>query len=312
MTERISPRVDIAFKKIFGVEENKDLLISLINSIVGTSDQVSDVTLLNPYNPKNFKKDKLSILDIKAKGASGKRFNIEIQISDEADYDKRALYYWAKLYTEQLKAAQGYSGLSKAIGIHILNFTSIPKAKEYHNIFHIAEKNKGFTYFEDLELHTIELNKFSSNANEELVDIVAKVKNSLDMWSTFLTRNDLLKADNLPIELNDANLKKAITVLEVMNFNDEERDFYEDHLKWMMIEASTVKKAEEKAINDRGVDFDHRVLDVPRIFRVLFHLAHEPRRPDQGDHEDRAKARANAKERANARAKARARARFVA
>ena len=62
MTERISPRVDIAFKKIFGVEENKDLLISLINSIVGTSDQVSDVTLLNPYNSKSFKKDKLSIL----------------------------------------------------------------------------------------------------------------------------------------------------------------------------------------------------------------------------------------------------------
>ena len=247
MTERISPRVDIAFKKIFGVEENKDLLISLINSIVGTSDQVSEVTLLNPYNPKSFKKDKLSILDIKAKGVDGKRFNIEIQISDEADYDKRALYYWAKLYTEQLKTAQGYSSLSKAIGIHILNFTSIPKAKDYHNIFHIAEKNEGFTYFEDLELHTIELNKFSSNANEELVDIVAKVKTSLDMWSAFLTRNDLLKADNLPTELNDDNLKKAITVLEVMNFSDEERDFYEDHLKWMMIEASTVKKAEEKA-----------------------------------------------------------------
>ena len=186
MTERISPRVDIAFKKIFGVEENKDLLISLINSIVGTSDQVSDVTLLNPYNSKSFKKDKLSILDIKAKGASGKRFNIEIQISDEADYDKRALYYWAKLYTEQLKAAQGYSGLSKAIGIHILNFTSIPKAKEYHNIFHIAEKNKGFTYFEDLELHTIELNKFSSNANEELADIVAKVKTSLFLFEALV------------------------------------------------------------------------------------------------------------------------------
>jgi predicted transposase/invertase (TIGR01784 family) len=105
MTERISPRIDIAFKKIFGVEDNKDLLISLINSIVGQEDQVSEVTLLNPYNPKSFKKDKLSILDIKAKGISGKRFNIEIQIADEADYDKRALYYWAKLYTEQLKVA---------------------------------------------------------------------------------------------------------------------------------------------------------------------------------------------------------------
>ena len=249
MTERISPRIDIAFKKIFGVEDNKDLLISLINSIVGQEDQVSEVTLLNPYNPKSFKKDKLSILDIKAKGVSGKRFNIEIQIADEADYDKRALYYWAKLYTEQLKVAQDYSTLSKAIGIHILNFTSIPQAKDYHNVFHITEKNEGFRYFEDLELHTIELNKFSSNANEGLSDIVAKVKTSLDMWSAFLTRNDLLKADSLPRELDDVNLKKAITVLEVMNFSDEERDFYEDHLKWLRIETNSLKKmkAEGKA-----------------------------------------------------------------
>ena len=135
--EKISPRVDVAFKKIFGVEENKDLLISLINSIVGKEDQVLDIILLNPYNPQNFRQDKLSILDIKAKGIDGKRFNIEIQISDEADYDKRALYYWAKLYTEQLKVAQDYSTLAKAIGIHILNFTSIPEAENYHNVFHI-------------------------------------------------------------------------------------------------------------------------------------------------------------------------------
>ena len=98
----INPRIDIAFKKLFGVEENKDLLIALINSIVGPEDQVSDVILLNPYNPQNFKEEKLSILDIKATSLDGKRFNIEIQISDEADYDKRALYYWAKIYTEQL------------------------------------------------------------------------------------------------------------------------------------------------------------------------------------------------------------------
>jgi predicted transposase/invertase (TIGR01784 family) len=53
----INPRVDIAFKKIFGVEENKDLLISLINSIVSEQDQVTDLTLLNPYNNKNFAND---------------------------------------------------------------------------------------------------------------------------------------------------------------------------------------------------------------------------------------------------------------
>lgn len=242
----INPRVDIAFKKIFGVEENKDLLISLINSIVGNDDQISDVTLLNPYNPRNFKNDKLSILDIKASGIDGKKFNIEIQITDEDDYDKRALFYWGKLYTEQLKAGEDYGTLSKAIGIHILNFTSIPEVKKYHNVFHIREKDDGILYFKDLELHTIELKKFSADSKEELSEIMSKVKNSLDMWSMFLTRHELLNTDNLPKKLNDNNLKKALGVLEVMNFTSEEREAYEDHLKWLRIEANTLKKAESK------------------------------------------------------------------
>ena len=184
---KISPRVDLAFKKNFGVEENKGLLISLINSIVGQDDQVEYITLLNPYNPKNFRQDKLSILDFKAKRIDGKGFNTEIQISDEAGYDKRTLYYWAKLYTEQLKTAQDYSTLSKAIGIHILNFTSIPQAQNYHNVFHITEKENGFAYFKDLELHTLELNKFTSDSSVELQDIVAKTRNALDTWVAFLT-----------------------------------------------------------------------------------------------------------------------------
>jgi predicted transposase/invertase (TIGR01784 family) len=242
----INPRVDIAFKKIFGVEENKDLLISLINSIVGDEDQVSDLTLLNPYNPKTFREDKLSVLDIKAVGIDGKRFNIEIQISDEADYDKRALYYWAKLYTEQLKAADDYSVLSKAIGIHILNFTSIPQVKKYHNIFHVKEKETGILYFKDLELHTIELKKFSENTKEEFADLLGKIKNSLDVWVAFLTRHDLFNKDKLPKKLDNKDLKKALTVLEVMNFNVAEREAYEEHLKWMRVEASALKKYEEK------------------------------------------------------------------
>ena len=61
MRDTINPRVDLAFKKIFGVEENKDLTMSLINAVVASEDQVSEITLLNPYNPKNFANDKLSM-----------------------------------------------------------------------------------------------------------------------------------------------------------------------------------------------------------------------------------------------------------
>ncbi|MFY9589639.1 Rpn family recombination-promoting nuclease/putative transposase [Rickettsia endosymbiont of Halotydeus destructor] len=243
---KVNPRVDLAFKKIFGVEENKDLLISLINSIVSEEDQVVEVILLNPYNPKNFKADKLSILDIKAKSESGKRYNIEIQVTDEADYDKRALYYWAKMYTEQLREGSDYSELNKTIGIHILNFTSITDTDKYHNAFQLKEIESGLVYFKDIELHTIELNKFAKNAKEELTDIIAKVKNSLDVWLAFLTRHDLLNKDNLPKELNNKTLQKALAVLEVMNFSEEERNAYEDRLKWLMIEANILKKAEAK------------------------------------------------------------------
>ena len=243
---QINPSVDLAFKKIFGVEENKDLLMALINSIVSEEDQVSSITILNPYNPQNFRNDKLSILDIKAEGETGKKFNIEIQISDEADYDKRALYYWGKLYTEQLQSGKDYGTLNKAIGIHILNFTSIPEVKKYHNVFNIREKESNIEYFKDLELHTIELNKFMDEAGNEVSSVMARVKNKVDLWSAFLTKYDLMNPANLTGSFDDPDLKKALGVLEVMNLNKEEREEYESHLKWLRIETNTLKKAEDK------------------------------------------------------------------
>ena len=99
-----------------------------------------------------------------------------------------------------------------------------------------------------MELHTIELNKFTGDSSEELQDIVAKTRNTLDMWVAFLTRHDLLKADRLPKELDNEELKKALKVLDVLNFSEEERELYEDHLKWLRIEANTLKKTAEKAL----------------------------------------------------------------
>lgn len=257
MPEPITPRVDIAFKKLFGVDENKDLLISLINSIVSEEDQVASVTLLNPYNPRNFQNDKLSILDLKARGHTGKLYNIEMQFTNDADYDKRALYYWAKLYSDQLERSDEYSKLNKAIGIHILNFTSIPEVTKYHNVFHILEKDSKVRYFKDLELHTIELNKFIGGESkgyldqaEELKLMLPKIKTALDRWLAFLTRYDLLKVKNLPKELADEKLTKALAVLEEMNFNAEEREAYESHLKWLRVEASALKRVRQEGVEE--------------------------------------------------------------
>ena len=250
---RVTPKVDLAFKKIFGVEENKDLLISLINSIVSEKDQIADLTLLNPYNPQNFPNDKLSILDIKAKGTDGHLFNVEIQLADESNYENRALYYWGKVYTEQLKSGQNYSKLKKTIGIHILNFVTVPESQEYHNIFHIVEQKKGFKFFHNFEIHTIELTKFSHDMEEDLNDLLKRIKSSIDMWMAFLTRNDLLDQSSLPETLSDENLKKALNVLDVINFSEEERDLYEGRLKWIRMEESAMLKKFEDGLK-QGIE----------------------------------------------------------
>lgn len=239
----VTPKVDLAFKKIFCVEENKDLLISLINSTVSQEDQVKEVTLLDPYNSQDFINDKLSIFDLKAVGETGKRFNIEIQITDEADYDQRALFYWAKLYTEQLRKGQSYYNLNKSLGIHILNFISIADNSKYHNVFHITETETGVRYFTDFELHTIELTKFSKDLNEDLETLLKKINNSLDVWAAFLTHHDLMDKDNLPKPLANDTIKKALNVLETMNFTPAERETYQAHLKWLRLEASALEKA---------------------------------------------------------------------
>lgn len=240
----INPKVDLAFKKIFGVEENKDLTISLLNSIVSEEDQVKDITFLNPYNPQNFAEDKLSILDIKAKGCNGKLFNIEIQFSDEADYPKRALFYWARLYAGQIKTGEDYGTLEKAIGIHILNFNCIDHAQstKYHHSFGPREKELGFNFYDDMEIHTIELPKFEKNLPHDLKDFVGKVKTSLDIWTTFLTKYDLLNPNKLPKELDQPELKKALGVLDHLNFDPKEREAYESRLAFLRMETSAIKK----------------------------------------------------------------------
>ena len=114
-------------------------------------------------------------------------------------------------------------------------------------MFHIIEKDNGLNYFKDLELHTIELKKFTSSVSNELHDLVANIKTSLDIWVAFLTKHNLFDKEHLPENLKNSGLKKALDVLEVMNFSEDEREGYEDHLKWLRMQMNTIKKYEQLA-----------------------------------------------------------------
>jgi len=260
----INPRVDIAFKKIFGVEENKDILISLLNSIISEEDQIDEIELLNPYNERNFKKDKLSVLDIKARNKNTKvYFLIEMQLAEELDYHKRGLYSWARVYSNQLSAGQIYENLNRTIAIHILNFTFIDYKKhkgwikmvpnKYHHRFIMSDADTRLEIFKDIEIHTIELSKFEAINDRDLDVIMPKVKDMLDSWMAVLTKYDLLDIKDLPDKINLPEIKKALTVMYEMNLNKEEREIYDSHLDFLRIEKGAFD-ARFEAGKEKGIE----------------------------------------------------------
>ncbi|MDQ6975938.1 MAG: Rpn family recombination-promoting nuclease/putative transposase [Mariprofundaceae bacterium] len=235
----INPRVDFAFKKLFGSEENKDLLISLINAIVSEQDQVVDLKLRNPYNMADYLADKMSILDIKACDANNRWFNVEMQIGQDLDFDKRAIYYWSKLVTEQLSEGMMFCELKKTISINVLGFNFVPNRTEFHNVYRIMNvaDAKDDRLHDMFELHYVELNKFKKSFHE--------VTTALDRWSTFLTRAHELKKGELPKSLQqDPNIAKAIEAVDRM-FNEDERKVYEVRMQSIANIGSQIASAKK-------------------------------------------------------------------
>ena len=231
---KLNPRVDFVFKLIFGSEENKDILMSFINSIVSEEDQVQDLTLRNPFTSKSYQQGKLIVLDIRAIDVSGQHYNIEMQITDQLDYEKRALYYWSDIYAKQLSEGAKYSELKKTIGIHVLNFDLMDEP-DFHNRYYVTNHKSKKRAFSDLELHTLELKKFNTE--------ITQVKTTLERWATFLNKAYTFKKDTLPPTLEDPMVKKAAHVLDMLNLDDEERLLYEGQLKWLRDEEAGIDKA---------------------------------------------------------------------
>jgi len=243
---RINPRVDFAFKKLFGSEENKDLLISLINAIVSEKEQVADVELKNPYNLADYRAGKMSILDIKAKDQSGSWYNIEMQISEDLNFDKRAMYYWAKLVTEQLSEGKMFRELKKTVSISILDFNFVPGETEFHNLYKIINTTSGEDdgLHDIFELHYVELRKFRKEYGELIYP--------LDRWITFLTKAHELTKHNIPAVLaEDRAILKAIGAVDRM-FNEEERLVYETRMQSLADVESKIASAEQKG-EARGI-----------------------------------------------------------
>ena len=259
---RIDPKVDFAFKCLFGSEANKDILIGLLRSVLKLD--IREVELLNPYNAKDAPDDKLSILDVKARLADGTLINVEMQMVATADYPERSLYYWAALYTSQLKSGEEYERLAPTVSIHIVNGQLFPGVAGYHQEFEIrAKEHPELRLTDRFSMHTIELAKVKLKVEE--------VASPLDQWCYFFKHADELEADSMPVTLNDGAVRRAMEALKIMFQTDRERELYLGREKIARDELSRNKRyekidAEAKAIAER---FEQQTMLVEQQTRLV-------------------------------------------
>jgi predicted transposase/invertase (TIGR01784 family) len=161
--KRLKVKNDFIFQKIFGQAENKEILISFLNAALELEDnkKLDDIEIIeNTKLKRDSIDDKLGILDIRARIVTGEQINIEIQLVNQYNIGQRTLFYWSKIFAEQLKEGQPFNDLKKTITINILDFNYV-NVDSYHTAFHIREdRYRDYKLTDMLEIRFIELPKF--------------------------------------------------------------------------------------------------------------------------------------------------------
>jgi hypothetical protein len=177
LPERLDPKVDVVFKQIFGAEKNKAILISFLNAVLDwTGDhRIVDVEILNPYLEQEYVNDSYGILDIKVQLDSGEMVDVEMQIGDRADMERRSTFYICRMFGDQKIIKGKYKDLKRAIAINILNFVRIKDSQCYHTRFRLLEMEEGIELTDAIEIHFIELPKLKEG--------MANHRSPLDRWA---------------------------------------------------------------------------------------------------------------------------------
>ncbi len=239
MEELLPPTNDFVFKRIFGDEQHTDVLLAFVNAMFSDTKQnlLDSIEILNPTLEKTALKDKLVILDIRAKTQLGDHINIEIQVANQRNITKRALAYWSKLYFGQMSSGDSYHMLKRIISIVALDF-NIRQSPHYHAYFRLQE------YFDaevmqDLELHFLELKKLEQAKGKQK-------ESDLYWWLRFIKG---LKSEELEaFKMRNATTKKAVELLEYLSQNPEVRQLYEDRQKALRDERERLETAHEDGL----------------------------------------------------------------
>lgn len=221
----IRPINDFAFKKVFGTPGNKPILVSLLNAILQFPQPITDVIIENPFNPRDFEDDKLSILDLRVVDGLGQIYGVEIQLAPVQGLIERLVFYGCELYAGQLKNGQGYGQLKPVFVICLLEGCLWKDTARVHHAFRMMDKESGRTLDNSLAIHTLELGKYN------LGEMDLSQASLLDCWLFWMIHAQDYDEAALNRLFSQDPIRQATRVIQKISEMTEDKAMYDSREK---------------------------------------------------------------------------------
>ena len=175
LPEIVKPKLDIIFKRIFGDIRNKNIIIAFLSDILEIKrEDIKEIYFDNGELLPEYFDEKFSRLDIKLElkdvnDSENKIINIEMQVNSEPAFKERTLFYWSKMYSEELKSGEEYDSLKRTICINIINF-NLFESPEYQSHFQILEKERKELLTDKFSIYFFELRKLKKSSKGKAVE----------------------------------------------------------------------------------------------------------------------------------------------
>jgi predicted transposase/invertase (TIGR01784 family) len=222
----INPFTDYGFKKLFGEELNKDLLLDFLNELLKDEQgQIMDLTYLKTEHLGTTEVDRKAIFDLYCENEKGEKFIVELQKTKQNFFKDRTVYYSTFPIREQAKRADWDYELKAVYTIAILDFifdSDKDEPDKFRYDVKLADIDSNKVFYNKLTFIYLEMPKFNKSVDE--------LETRFDKW-LYVIRN-LNKLDRIPDKLREQIFDKLFETAEIARFTQEQVRSYEDSLKY--------------------------------------------------------------------------------
>ncbi len=250
MGKYLSPLNSYSFRRIFGTEKNKDILIHFLNDILGFTgkDEIKEIEFLSTIQDAEIASKKQSIVDVLCRDENGVQVIVEMQVAKTKGFEKRAQYYAAKAYSRQADKGDQYQDLKEIIFIAIADCILFPNKSEYKSDHVMLDKDSYEHDLKDFYFTFIELPKFPKTKEDQLESIVEK-------WIYYFKYADETSEEELEkIIGSDVIIKKAYEELNRFNWSEKEFIAYEQEIKRIRDERAVLEQKLDDAKKEGKVE----------------------------------------------------------